>query len=126
MKKPRLLIVEDEAQLSTMYRDKFEREGFHVRVCPDGLCAAKEVADFLPELVLLDIMMPGHDGFYAIEVIRKFIPDFNGKILVFSNLSDEASKKRAMELGADGYLVKANALPSEVVRVARTLAGIQQ
>lgn len=119
----KVLLVEDDKSLIDMYRTKFEREGFEVHSCENGLDAVKSVTEILPDIIFLDIMMPGYDGFYALEVIKKFVPGFTGKILVFSNLNDSDTVHKAQELGADGFIVKANVTPREAVEIAKkTLA----
>lgn len=120
----KVLIVEDDKALIDMYKTKFEREGFEVHTCENGLDAVKRISEILPDIVFLDIMMPGYDGFYALEVIKKFVPGFTGKILVFSNLNDADTVEKAKSLGADGFIVKANVTPREAVEIARkTLAA---
>ena len=119
----KVLLVEDDRSLIDMYRTKFEREGFEVHTCENGLDAVKRVSETLPDIVFLDIMMPGYDGFYALEVIRKFVPGFDGKILIFSNLNDADTVAKAKELGADGFIVKANVTPREAVEIARKTLG---
>jgi DNA-binding response OmpR family regulator len=111
----KILIIEDELGLSEMYKMKFEREGFTVFTAPNGeegiVLAKKE----LPDLVLLDIVMPGIDGF---EVLRKLRADQvteNLKIFVFSNLGQDDEIERGLQEGADKYLIKANLTPGQLL-----------
>jgi two-component system, cell cycle response regulator len=111
----KILIIEDELGLSEMYKMKFEKEGFNVFTASngeDGIVIAKRE---LPDLVLLDIVMPGMDGF---EVLRKLRADpvtEDLKIFVFSNLGQDDEIERGLQEGADKYLIKANLTPGQLL-----------
>lgn len=121
----KILIVEDDSEIAAMYAGKFEREGFQVKIAVDGIQATSVVGDFAPQVILMDMMMPTMSGFETIGVIRRLAPSLeNSKIIVFSNLSSEEDRKRAKDLGADGYLVKAETTPADaVVFIKKLLEG---
>ena len=119
-----LLIVEDDPIIAEMYAGKFEREGFHVKIAENGIIATTIIWTFSPAVILLDMMMPTMNGFETISVIRKLAPSLETtKIIIFSNLSGEGDRNKAKELGADGYLVKAETTPASAVAYVRKLLG---
>lgn len=115
-----ILIVEDDTVIAKMYAEKFEREGFVVKRAENGIEAATVIASFIPDVILMDMMMPTMNGFETIGMIRTLAPSLEqSKIIVFSNLSSEQDRERAMSLGADGYLLKAETTPSDAVTYVR-------
>ena len=115
--KSRVLVVEDDGNLSTLLRENLSFEGFDVRVVADGLLAVEEARTFLPDLVVLDLMLPGRDGFELCAMLRR-----NGRtpILIVSARSQKNDKVRGLNLGADDYLVKPFA-PTELLARVRAL-----
>lgn len=112
----KILIVEDDTVISTLYRIKFEKEWYVVKVCNNGLDAVTDVMEFSPDVILLDIMMPSMDGFETLRVIRELAPSLKTKIVMFSNLNSKTDIDRCMQNGADAYLLKANTTPSDAVK----------
>lgn len=119
----KILIVEDDAMIAEIYQKKFSESGFEVRMAENG----EKVLDMLKketvELVLLDLVMPGMDGFEVIENLRKGNYDQNIKIIVFSNLSQKEDKERAAELGANGFIVKSDYTPNDLVKEVERLTN---
>ncbi|MBP8017121.1 response regulator [Candidatus Gracilibacteria bacterium] len=111
----KILIVEDDKDISTMYKIKFQKEGFNVKVVENGLDAVTEVTEFKPHVILLDIMMPSMDGFETLRVIRELAPSLHTKIIMLSNLNSKEDIEKSMRLGANAYLLKASTTPKEVV-----------
>jgi DNA-binding response OmpR family regulator len=100
----RILIVEDNADLATGLRNNLEIEGYDVEVAADG---PEGVAVFLgrpPDLVILDLMLPGMDGYRVLREIRRARVDV--PVLVLTARSDESDKVRLLKLGADDYVTK--------------------
>lgn len=121
MEARKILIVEDDLELANMYSMKFEREGFTVKICPNGLNAVTDVTSYIPDVILLDIMMPGMDGFETLRVIRQLAPSLKTKIIMFTNLNSQSDIDRCMMLGADDFLLKANTTPKEAVDRVRQM-----
>jgi DNA-binding response OmpR family regulator len=114
--KKKILIVEDEASIATMYALKFERSGYDVKIAKTGISGIVESVEFRPDVILLDIMMPSMDGFETLRAIRKLAPSMRQvRILVFSNLSSQEDRRKAFDAGADDYLVKVETSPTEAV-----------
>jgi len=118
-RKHKILIVDDDVFLLEMYATKFKEEGFDVEIAQ----GAKEALDKImggvyPDVVLLDVVMPGMDGFEALEIIRKenLIP--KSKIIILSNLGQKENIDKGKDLGVTDYVVKAYFTPSEVVKKA--------
>lgn len=122
-----IFIVDDDKFLLDMYSVKFKEQGMQVEVSESGEKALTRFREGLrPDVLLLDILMPGMDGFGVLEAIRKegFHKDL--MCVVLSNLGQESDIKRAKELGAEGYIVKASAVPSEVLEQVIAIAAKQK
>lgn len=115
MEKIKVLIVEDDNELATMYKIKFEKEWMDVKIADNWLIAVSEVTNFKPNIILLDIMMPSMDGFETLRVIRQLAPSLESKIIMFSNLNSKEDIDRCMNSWADAYLLKANTTPWQAV-----------
>ena len=106
-----ILVVEDDNNISDLIRMYLEKEGFEVRIAADGGKAVEEFKAREPDLVLLDVMLPGIDGF---EVCRRIREEKNVPILMVSAKKDDIDKIRGLGLGADDYMTKPFS-PSELV-----------
>ena len=104
--KQSVLVVDDEPQARSMLRLILVRAGFDVIEAKDGYEALDEVARQIPDLMLLDIMMPGIDGFSVCEQIRANEETSSLPIIVLSAKTDAESIKRGEEVGATRYLTK--------------------
>lgn len=121
MDKIKVMIVEDESDVSEVYKIKLEKEWIETLVCEDWLTALSKVIDFKPDLILLDIMMPWMDGFDVLKVIKEQTSGFKTKIIIFSNLSSKTEIDKWVELWADLFLVKANTTPKEALEKIKEL-----
>jgi two-component system KDP operon response regulator KdpE len=98
-----ILIVDDETRMRNFMRMNLDLEGYRVIEAGNGLDAINRVRDDLPDLVLLDVMMPELDGFEALRIIREtsIVP-----VIILTVRDDEADKVKGLELGADDYVTK--------------------
>ena len=111
----RILIIEDDPSITVMVRDNLEFEGFKVSTVADGSQAIQTVRSFMPDLILLDLMLPGLDGF---EICRAISQSTLGiPVIVLSARSQSADKVRALKLGADDYVTKPFSLDELLARV---------
>ena len=111
----RLYLVDDDHFLLDMYAVKFKAAGHEVTAFQNGEEALQALREKpAPDAMLLDIVMPGIDGFEILETIRKENLASTAKIIVLSNQGQESDIDRAKALGAAGYIIKASAIPSEV------------
>ena len=104
--KKKILVVDDDLSMDKMLVFLFETKGFDVRYASGGAQALEILKDFMPHLIILDLMMPDIDGF---EVCRRIKEDDNLKhipIIALSALPSKIHKDRAMSLGADAYIEK--------------------
>ncbi|MBA2565064.1 MAG: response regulator transcription factor [Gemmatimonadetes bacterium] len=100
----RVLVVEDNADLAFGLRNNLEIEGYDVRVAADGNEGLARARDWRPDLVLLDLMLPGLDGFRVLRSIRE--DGATVPVLILTARGDEADKVRGLRLGADDYVTK--------------------
>jgi two-component system KDP operon response regulator KdpE len=98
-----VLIVDDEARMRRFMRMNLELEGYRVIEGSNGLEAIDRVREDLPDLVLLDVMMPEVDGFEALHIIRE---TSNVPVIMLTVRDDEEDKVKGLELGADDYVTK--------------------
>ena len=107
----KILIVEDEVAIADLEKDYLELSGFDVEVANDGLLGLQKALEEEYNLVILDLMLPGIDGF---EICRKIREDKNTPIIMVSAKKDDIDKIRGLGLGADDYMTKPFS-PSELV-----------
>lgn len=103
-----ILVVEDDKFYANIYRTKFAKEGYDIRLASDGDEALMMVRERRPDLVLLDLIMPKKDGFETLRELKADAALKDIRVVVFSNLSQEEDVKRVMDAGAHDYIVKAN------------------
>ena len=116
---PRILLVEDNEALARGLRNNLEYEGYEVAVAadaPTGLAVARAHA---PDLIILDLMLPGMDGYRALRQLRE--SGDATPVLVLTALADEADKVRGFRFGADDYVTKPFGLMELLARVAALL-----
>ena len=101
-----ILVVDDEPDLREILVRLVGAVGHEVLSAPDGVAAIELVRARRPALVILDLMMPGTDGFDVLRAIRADPQVGSVPVVMYTALSDRASKERAFALGAQGYLVK--------------------
>lgn len=119
-------LVDDDRFLLDLYAVKFKNAGHEVSVFGSGedLLATLRKGDAKsPDAILLDLVMPGMGGFSALETIRKEKLVQDTKIIILSNQGQDSDIEKAKTLAADGYIIKASAIPSEVF--AETLRTIE-
>ena len=113
--KKKILLVEDDVALSAVYKSRLELEGFDIREVNNGEDALSAAIDFLPNLILLDAMMPKISGFDVLDILRNTPETGNIKIIMLTALSQPKDKERAEGLGVDDYLVKSQVVIGDVV-----------
>lgn len=99
----RILIVEDDLRLAGLVREFLRAAGYEVLVEPRGDRAPGRILDEAPDLVILDLMLPGLDG---LSVCRQVRPSYSGSILMLTARGEEVDEVVGLELGADDYMVK--------------------
>ena len=117
---PRVLVVDDEAKIRDIVRGYLEAEGFEVDLAGDGTEALRRARECRPDLVILDVAMPGLDG---IEVLRRLRSESSVYVIMLTARSDEVDKLVGLSVGADDYVTKPFS-PRELV--ARTRAVLRR
>lgn len=114
-------MLEDDELISEIYKKQLEKSGYVVNVVVEGSHVAEIIKKEEPDLVLLDLLIPGGGG---IEILKQ-LKGWNGKTkkVIFSNSQDEESEKEALSLGADGFLIKANYTPSQLLETLNKILG---
>jgi DNA-binding response OmpR family regulator len=119
----KIAIIEDDPTINQMYRMKFEADGFDVQLASNGELGVALVESFKPDLILLDMQMPKMNGVEALTEIRSHDWGKNIPVIVLTNMGEEESPKELRSLGIEGYIVKADLTPSQVVsRVKEALS----
>lgn len=116
----RILIVEDDPELQKIYLETFPAEEFQLLFAATGADGLTQAKENKPDLIILDIMLPGgQNGFDVLESIKKEPELAQTKIMVVTNLDSE--QKVAFSIGVDAYLVKADIKLDKIVEKAREL-----
>lgn len=118
LEKTRILIVDDEKHISELISLYLSKEGYETRQIGDGRRAIDEFYTFAPSLILLDIMLPGMDGYQVCTEIRK---KSDVPIIMLTARSDTFDKVLGLEMGADDYIVKPFEPKEMVARVKAVL-----
>ena len=113
--KAKILIVEDDDFLRSLAVSKVTNEGHEVSVAADGEQAVEILKNETPDLILLDLMLPGISGFDVLAQVKQNPSMSETKVIVFSNLGADEDIMKAREIGADEYMVKSNFTLDELV-----------
>ena len=100
---PRLLIVDDDRDLAGMLLEILELEGYVVDIATDGEAALRQVHELPPDLIILDVMLPGIDGF---EVLKRLRKNFDLPVIMLTARGDESERIHGLVSGADDYIPK--------------------
>lgn len=113
--KIKILLIEDNPFLLNMYATKFELENFKVVMAEDGEKGLKTAIKEIPDIILLDIMLPKMDGFEVLKGLKEEKSTQAIPVILLTNLSQKEEVERGLSMGANDYLIKAHFMPSEVV-----------
>lgn len=121
--RPVVLIIEDDAHLAQMYKERFEREKFIVEVVEYGNKALQKIAQEKPDMVLLDLMIPGKGGIEVLQIIKsnplyKDIP-----VIILTAYPKDEFRRLANSAGAVEFLSKSEVMPKEVVEKVKQIIG---
>ena len=103
MRETKVLIVEDDAEISRLTSMYLEIEGFDTKIIDDGLAALSAIKDYKPDLIILDLMLPGFSG---VEICKEARAFYKGPIIVLTACTDDVSEVSLLKLGADDFLTK--------------------
>lgn len=119
----KVLMIEDEDALFNMYKTELEESGWKVVRNSEG----KDVEDFInkekPDIILLDIMLPEESGLSILKKIKENPDTSKVPVVMLTNYGNDANIKKAIETGAEDFILKYKIVPSEVVEKLRALTG---
>src|SRR6185295_18214580 len=116
--KPRILVVDDEPQLTRVLRTGLKSRGYEVRVAEDGEMGFSTFNDWQPDLVITDLAMPNMDG---LELCRKLRKSSQVPIIILSAKGEERTKVEALDIGADDFVTKPFGIDELLARVRAAL-----
>ena len=120
----KVLLVEDDVQIVTLYSIKLNQEGYDLVCAENGLAGLKALDSFTPDIILLDLRMPVMSGEKFLEKIRNQTKFADIPVIVLTNISRSEAPKTIWHYGISDYVVKAHSTPRELVElINRTLAS---
>lgn len=117
----KILVIEDEKDIVQAIEYNFKKEGFEVSKAYDGLQGLKQISFLLPDIILLDLMLPGMDGLEILRRAKKDPKTENIPVIILTAKSQEADRVVGLELGADDYITKPFSVRELVARVKAVL-----
>ncbi|MGB4967842.1 MAG: response regulator [Candidatus Saccharimonadales bacterium] len=116
----KIAIIEDDLAISTMYRMKFEAEGYIVETASNGKLGVQLVNEMKPDIILLDLMMPEMNGADALVLIRKMEGSKNTPVIILTNMGEEEAPEVLIKtLGVRRFIVKAEMTPRQVAETVK-------
>ena len=119
---PSVLVVDDAPQVVWVLPFSLEAEGYTTYAASNGIEALSEISEHRPSMMVLDIMMPGMDGWSVLEEMLKLPDDQRPRVVIVSALSSLRDRAKAAELGADAYVPK----PFNVEELLEVLHGLER
>lgn len=118
-----ILIVEDDKFLRELLVRKLETAGFQTSAAVDGQEALVKIKEELPQMILLDLVLPGIDGFEVLKQIKEDAKTNKIPVIILSNLGQREEVERGIKLGAADYLIKAHFTPEEIIEKVKGILG---
>jgi len=121
-----ILLVEDEPEIARIFSMILKEAGFKVIITDSGKTTLEAVSKNIPDLVLLDLVIPDMDGYQVLKKIKsnqklKAVP-----VYVFSNLTQDHEAERAKKIGANDYLIKSDYTPKQLVIKVKSILKISE
>lgn len=126
MKKPSVLVVDDEKHILELVKFNLEKEGYHAILAYDGLEAFETAKIEKPDIIILDVMLPGMDGFEVCRMIQKDSEIGETPIIMLTARTEEIDKILGLEIGADDYITKPFSPRELIARVKAMLRRVQK
>jgi len=117
----KILIIEDDKFLRELIVKKLVKEGYEISEAVDGEEGIKKVKEEKPDLVLLDLILPGIDGFEVLSRTKEDPALSQIPVIILSNLGQKEEVERGLKLGAIDYLIKAHFTPGEIIEKIRAI-----
>jgi DNA-binding response OmpR family regulator len=122
-KKVTILIVEDDKFLRELLVRKLDGEGLNTLTAVDGNEALKVVKENVVQIILLDLILPGMDGFDVLKEIKADANTAKIPVIILSNLGQKEEVEKGLKLGANDYMIKAHFTPDEIVEKIKKVLG---
>jgi DNA-binding response OmpR family regulator len=119
----KILVVEDDKFLRELITQKLKREGHDVREAVDGEDGVRKIEEEKPDIILLDLILPGIDGFEVLAKIKENPERKDVPVIILSNLGQRDDVERGLKLGADDFLIKAHFTPGEIIEKIEAVLG---
>lgn len=119
----KLLLVEDDRQLSAMYLQKFQREGWDAFVCHDGQEAVQLALEKDYNVIVLDLGLPGLSGLEVLEILRSNKKTAKIPIVVYTNFGDKYNREKCLAYGADEFILKVDSTPESLIKTVDRVTG---
>lgn len=123
---PQILVVDDESHIQELVKFNLEKEGYQVETASDGMMAVEKAEQLLPDLILLDVMLPGMSGLEVCRTLHSKKSTQNIPIIMLTARSEEIDKILGLEMGADDYITKPFSPRELVARVKAMLRRIKK
>src|SRR5690606_34066151 len=120
-----IAIVEDDNSIATMYRMKFEADGYKVGTAPNGRLGLELIEKLKPDVILLDLMMPEMNGDEMLAQMRKTEWGKKIPVVVLTNLGEAEVAERVLENNVAGFIVKAQLTPAEVAEKVKQVLSLK-
>ncbi len=117
----KILIIEDDKFLGELISQKLEKEGYSVINTVNGEEGIKKAEKEKPDVILLDLILPGMDGFEILAKIKETSSIDEIPVIILSNLGQKEDIDRGLKMGADDFLIKAHHTPPEVVEKIKSI-----
>ncbi len=124
MKPLRATVIEDDLPIQRLYKLKLEQSGFVVSVASNGQDGLRIIKEHTPDIVLLDLRMPGMQGDETLARLRETEWGADIRVIILTNLSRDEAPARLRYLGVSRYIVKAHHTPAQIVEVVREVLGL--
>jgi len=117
----KVLLIEDDPFLVDIYITKLKEAGLSVEAAMDGEEGFQKIKEEVPDLILLDIVLPNINGWEFLRKVKRDERLKNLKVIILSNLGQKEEVEKGLKLGAVKYLIKAHYTPSEVVEIVKQI-----
>lgn len=117
----KILIIEDDKFLRELIAQKLLKAGYDVSEAVDGEEGIKKIKEERPQMVLLDLILPGIDGFEVLAKMKEEPELISTPVIILSNLGQKEDVEKGLKLGATDYLIKAHFTPGEIVEKIRAI-----
>jgi len=116
-----ILIIEDDRFLRELISQKIIKEGYEALEAVDGEDGLKKIKETKPDLILLDLILPGIDGFEVLTKIKEDPALCSVPVIILSNLGQKEDVEKGLKLGAVDYLIKAHFTPGEIIEKIKNI-----